>query len=70
MEIIKLEKHKYKETMVKEGIKIFWIFVIGSLLGYIYEIIITYFKLGHFENRQGLIYGPFIPVYGIYIILF
>lgn len=65
MEIIKLEKHKYKENMVKEGIKIFWIFVIGSLLGYIYEIIITYFKLGHFENRQGLIYGPFIPVYGI-----
>lgn len=54
-----------KKEIAKESIKIFWIFIIGSLLGYIYEIIITYFKLGHFENRQGLIYGPFIPVYGI-----
>lgn len=54
-----------KNEIKNEIIKIFWIFIIGSLLGYIYEIIITYFKLGHFENRQGLIYGPLIPVYGI-----
>ena len=26
---------------------------------------VVLFQKGHFETRQGLIYGPFIPVYGI-----
>lgn len=44
--------------------KLFWVFFIGSFLGVIIEVawcIITRF---HYENRVGLIYGPFNPVYG------
>lgn len=36
---------------------------IGSILGHIFEMIIVLFQKGHFETRQGLIYGPFIPVF-------
>lgn len=55
---------KNKEIL-KELIVIFWIFIIGSILGYIFEMIVVLFQKGFFESRQGLIYGPFTPVYGI-----
>ena len=45
--------------------RVFLLFILGSILGYIYETILVLFQKGHFECRQGLIYGPFIPVYGI-----
>ena len=54
-----------KKKILKEIIIIFWIFIIGSILGYIYEMILVFFQKGYFESRQGLIYGPFTPVYGI-----
>lgn len=44
--------------------EIFWIFVIGSFAGCIYETILCVFQKGYFESRQGLVYGPFTPVYG------
>lgn len=44
---------------------LFWLFIIGSIAGFIFEITVVFFQKGHFELRQGLIYGPFIPVYGI-----
>lgn len=44
--------------------EIFWVFVIGSFVGCIYETILCVFQRGHFESRQGLVYGPFTPVYG------
>ena len=45
--------------------KVFLIFIIGSICGYIFETIVVLFQKGHFEIRQGVIYGPFIPVYGL-----
>lgn len=54
-----------KKNLAKELIIIFWIFIIGSILGYIFEMTIVLFQKGHFESRQGLIYGPLTPVYGI-----
>ncbi len=45
--------------------RIFLIFILGSVLGYVYETILVFFQTGHYESRQGLIYGPFTPVYGI-----
>ena len=55
-----------KEKNVKKELTIlFWIFIIGSIAGFIFEVIVVFFQKGHFELRQGLIYGPFIPVYGI-----
>ena len=48
-----------------ELIILFWLFIIGSIAGFIFEITVVFFQKGHFELRQGLISGPFIPVYGI-----
>lgn len=53
------------KNKLKKLEKIFWIFIIGCILGYIFEMTIVLFQKGHFESRQGLIYGPFSPVYGI-----
>ena len=59
-----------KNKVVKEMITVFWIFIIGSVLGYLFEMIIVLCQKGHFESRQGLIYGPFTPVYGIGAIIY
>lgn len=53
-----------KESTKNEIIKLFWIFVIVSALGCVIETIVCFIQKGHFEVRQGVIYGPFIPVYG------
>ena len=45
--------------------RIFLIFILGSILGYLYETILVFFQTGHYESRQGLIYGPLTPVYGL-----
>ncbi len=60
-----MEKKKVVQEVVHELTVIFWIFIIGSILGYIFEMIVVLFQKGYFESRQGLIYGPFTPVYGI-----
>lgn len=44
--------------------KLFYLFVIGSILGTIFETVWALFAEGHFEVRVGMVYGPFIPVYG------
>ena len=55
-----------KDKNVKKELTIlFWVFIIGSIAGFIFEVTVVFFQKGHFELRQGLIYGPFIPVYGI-----
>ena len=53
------------KKVIKKLEKIFWVFIIGCILGYIFEMIIVLFQKGYFESRKGLIYGPFSPVYGI-----
>ncbi len=59
-----------KHNKSEEIIKIFWVFIIASIIGYIYEMIVVLVQKGFFECRQGLIYGPFIPVYGIGAIVY
>ncbi len=44
--------------------KLFWLFVIGSFFGTILETGWAFAEYGHFEYRVGLVYGPFIPIYG------
>lgn len=61
-----MNKNKLREELTI----FFWIFIIGSIAGFIFEITVVFFQKGHFELRQGLIYGPFIPVYGIGAILY
>ena len=49
---------------------IFWIFIIGSIFGCIVETIVEILVEKHFHIRKGLIYGPFIPVYGVGAIMY
>lgn len=44
--------------------KFVWIFVIGSIAGYVFETSFYYIKHGVFMNKQGLLYGPIKPIYG------
>ncbi len=44
--------------------KLFWLFAVGSLFGTLMETVWALFAEGHFEMRVGVVYGPFIPVYG------
>lgn len=54
---------------IKNGInfilKVFWIFVIGSVFGFIIEMLYATIYTRTLVIRQGLIYGPFIQVYGM-----
>ena len=53
------------KKFAREFFKLFWIFVFGCIMGYFMEVIFNFVRTGEFETRQGLIYGPFAPVYGI-----
>ena len=59
-----------KRNLTQELVIIFWLFIFGSILGYIFEMIVALVQKGHFESRQGLIYGPFTPVYGVGIVIY
>ena len=59
-----------KKNILKELIIIFWIFFIGSIIGFVCETIFATIKQGFFETRQGLVYGPFVPVYGIGAVIY
>lgn len=59
-----------KKSQRKEWMVLFWVFIIGSIVGYLFEMIVAFFQKGHFESRQGLLYGPFTPVYGMGAVLY
>ena len=59
--IVKKEENK----ILKKIVKLFCVFVIGSIIGYLLEMIVGLVQNGHFVSKQGLIYGPFSQVYGI-----
>ena len=44
--------------------KIFFMFFIGCIIGTYYEEILNFVRTGVWESRQGIIYGPFNPIYG------
>lgn len=43
----------------------FWLFLIGSIFGYVFEGTLELIKHGVWVSRPGLIYGPISQVYGI-----
>jgi uncharacterized membrane protein len=49
--------------------KIFWVFMIFSIVGTISEGVYWIFRYGHFALRTGMIYGPFSQVYGLATVL-
>lgn len=59
-----------KEEIFQKIINLFWIFLIGSFIGYIIEMIVGLVQNGHFVSRQGLLFGPFIQVYGVGLVTY
>ena len=59
-----------KEKSINQSIKIFWVFIIGSIIGYIVEMIVGFVQNGYFVSRQGLLFGPFAQVYGLGILAY
>lgn len=55
----KLFCYKYSFKMI------FIFFVLGCLIGTYYEELLYFFTHQIYTNRQGLIFGPFSPIYGI-----
>lgn len=49
-------------------IYLFWIFLIGCVIGTLWEEFLTIIVDHKFESRAGLVYGPFNPVYGIGVV--
>lgn len=45
--------------------KLFWVFVVFSMVGTLSEGIYWIFRYGHFAYRTGMVFGPFSPVYGM-----
>lgn len=54
-----------KKKIINYIIKIFWIFIIGSVFGFFAEMLYALVYTRTLIIRQGLIYGPFIQIYGI-----
>ena len=59
-----------KDGVLKKLSRIFWIFIIGSILGFILETIVAFVQNGHYVTRQGLLFGPFIQVYGFGLVIY
>lgn len=45
--------------------KLFWIFVVGSILGLLIEDVFHVLVYHEWESRAGLVWGPFSPLYGV-----
>lgn len=50
---------------MKSLMKLFWIFIFGSILGCIAEEIWCLIKNKVYQIRKSLIYSPMIPIYGV-----
>lgn len=53
-----------KNKIFDKMIYYFIIFIFGALSGYIYEVVFYYITLG-FINNWGILYGPYLPIYGV-----
>ena len=45
--------------------KLFWIFMVGNVVGFVLETLYALVRTHEFQVRVGLVFGPFIPVYGL-----
>lgn len=44
---------------------IFAYFIVFCMLGFLLETVYAFVTKGVVESRQGFIYGPFCPIYGV-----
>ena len=64
----KNEKKKFAEGFC--FYKYFWIFIIGSIVGFLYEVMLEYVHTGSIFSKQELIFGPFTVVYGMGAVIY
>ncbi len=64
----KNEKKKFAEGFC--FYKYFWIFIIGSIIGFLYEVMLEYVHTGSVFSKQELIFGPFTIVYGMGAVIY
>ena len=64
--VVKKEENK----ILGKVVELFWVFIIGSIIGYLLEMVVGLVQNGHFVSKQGLIYGPFSQVYGIGLVIY
>ncbi len=50
---------------------LFWMFFVSCVLGLLLEVVwhMTVVDFGHYEDRAGLLFGPFSPIYGFGAVL-
>lgn len=68
MEEVEKNEAITKKQFTINGITIYRIlayFVIYSVVGYILETLFALIVYGKFESRQGFLYGPVCPIYGV-----
>lgn len=65
MENTKSVALRSRERIRAGVIDLFWLFLIGCVIGTLWEELLTIIVEHKFESRAGLVYGPFNPVYGI-----
>ena len=68
MEEVEGNEVKIKKQITINGITIYRIlayFAIYSVLGYILETLFALVMYGKLESRQGFLYGPVCPIYGV-----
>lgn len=41
-----------------------WLFALAAMAGFLMESAESWWSLGYVQNRQGMLFGPFTPVYG------
>ena len=58
------KKKNKKKTLLDKLLYYFVIFILGAITGYIYEVIFYYITLGVLNN-WGILYGPWLPIYGV-----
>lgn len=73
--LVSAEKQSFYEDNPKSfayGInryKLAWLFISGSVLGYAGETLWYLYLRGRIVNRQGVLIGPFSPIYGFMFVL-
>lgn len=59
------EQAHFASTSKLDFAKLFYLFLIGSMLGFLVETVYCFVASGHLVYRGSLMYGPFSVVYGI-----
>lgn len=56
---------KSKSIKKLSCIKVFWIFMLGSVIGFIFEGVLALVKRGRWEHHSATVWGPFCIIYGL-----